>query len=321
MRDNKLKISVCIATYNHENYISACLASVVSQKVDAELEVLVGDDCSSDATRKIIAEYADKYPLLVTPVFHKENIGGSKNYQAIIAKASGDFITHLDGDDFWMPEKLAKQLEFMCQHTECIAVYTNATIFNNKNIPIGIFNNPQPNIFDVNYLLEKGNFLNHSSILYKAQFKNEILKFNSDFIDYRIHLYLAKHGMLGYLNEACVVYRYQSSTSSLDNMPTFINTLYWESILGFKAENVKEESLKKCIRNYYAATCVNSIKQYNLDAVSDGFKRIQKYYGLKYTLKCVYLTIVKLFEVIAFFPLKKVLKVLNSQPIKTFHIR
>ena len=54
MPENRLKVSVCVVAYNHGRYIGDCLASVVGQQVDADLEILVGDDCSTDETREII---------------------------------------------------------------------------------------------------------------------------------------------------------------------------------------------------------------------------------------------------------------------------
>ena len=79
MYKKRLKVSVCIVTYNHGRYIDDCLASVVSQQIDADLEVLVGDDFSTDQTRAIISAYAKKYPDMIYPVFHEKNIGGSHN--------------------------------------------------------------------------------------------------------------------------------------------------------------------------------------------------------------------------------------------------
>ena len=51
---NANKISVIITAYNHEPYIGQCLDSVLRQKGDFTLEVVLGDDCSSDGTRHIM---------------------------------------------------------------------------------------------------------------------------------------------------------------------------------------------------------------------------------------------------------------------------
>ncbi len=52
------RISVCVSTYNHRRYIADCLLSVLSQDVDADVEVWVGDDMSDDGASDIIAALA-----------------------------------------------------------------------------------------------------------------------------------------------------------------------------------------------------------------------------------------------------------------------
>lgn len=321
MVNHRLKISVCIVSFNHEQYISYCLASVISQRIDAELEILVGDDCSTDETRKIITEYTEKYPGLIFPIFHEKNLGASKNYQSLISKATGDFIAHLDGDDFWLPEKLAVQLNFFIQHSECVAVYSNAAVFDNQNRLLGAFNNLQPDVFDINYLLEKGNFLNHSSLIYRANLKNEILKIESNFIDYRIHLNLAKHGKLGYLNETFVVYRYQTLTSMMLNMPIRVEELYWEAILELDAENAKIESLKKSVSYFYFSACINALRRGNLKPITNNIKKIISYKNTNFAIDCVGLAGIHFFMRLAIFPINKIQKLFNTNPIKIFHKR
>jgi glycosyltransferase involved in cell wall biosynthesis len=321
MVNHRLKISVCILTFNHEQYISSCLSSVVSQRVNAELEILVGDDCSTDGTRKIITEYAEKYPALIIPVFQEKNIGGTKNFFSVISKATGDFIAQLDGDDFWLPEKLAMQLDFLIQHPECVAVYSNAVVFDNQNRLLGAFNNPQPNIFDINYLLEKGNFLNSSSTFYHAKFKNELLQIKKDFLDYRTNLTLAKHGKLGYLNETFVVYRYQTPTSMMLNMPIRVEELYWEAILELDAENVRIESLKKSVSYFYFAVCINALRHGNLKPITNNIKKIISYKNTNFAIHCVGLAVIHFFMRLAIFPINKTLKLLNTNPIRIFHKR
>src|SRR5689334_18333358 len=132
MRENRPKVSVCVVAFNHGRYIANCLASVVGQQINAELEVLVGDDCSADETRQIIGRYAEEHPGLIHPVFHQSNIGGTQNYQSLIRRASGSYIAHLDGDDYWLPGKLAEQVSFLEKNQNCVAVYTNAIVVSNS---------------------------------------------------------------------------------------------------------------------------------------------------------------------------------------------
>lgn len=100
------KVSVCVVTYNQEKYIRQCLQSIVDQETDFDFEVIVGDDCSTDGTREIVGEFAEKYPWLVRAVLHQVNAGVCNNYVAIHTAARGEYIAHMDGDDYALPGKL-----------------------------------------------------------------------------------------------------------------------------------------------------------------------------------------------------------------------
>lgn len=127
---NKIKVSVCIVAYNQEKYIAQCLQSIVDQKVDFDFEVLVGDDCSTDATRQIITEFAEKYPGKIKPIFHPQNIGPYKNYEFVHGKARGEYIAHLDGDDFALPGKLQHQVDYLDSHPDCNILWHRMLISN-----------------------------------------------------------------------------------------------------------------------------------------------------------------------------------------------
>ena len=66
-------VSVCVLSYNHENYIRQCLDGIMMQKVSFPIEVIIHDDASTDKSQQIIQEYVQKYPDIVKPIFQKEN--------------------------------------------------------------------------------------------------------------------------------------------------------------------------------------------------------------------------------------------------------
>ncbi len=248
MRENRLKISVCVVAYNHGRYIGDCLASVVGQQVDADLEILVGDDCSTDETRRIIAAYADKYPGLVLPVFHPKNIGGTRNYQVLIGKAEGDYIAHVDGDDYWLPGKLAEQIAFLEENRNCAAVYANAIAISDSGELVGRFNGVLPQQFDLDYLVRKGNFLNGSSLVYRARCRDPILQLQGDALDYHFHILLAGQGALGYVNRVLAAYRRRSATSTMSTNYGFVLELYWKAILCAGSMGADRGALLECVK-------------------------------------------------------------------------
>lgn len=225
-------ISVCIVTFNQQRYIRDAVMSVLAQvnPDEFDLEILVGDDCSTDSTPVILQELVLRHPECITVVKHRPNIGASENLQALMRLSRGDFVAHLDGDDYWLPGKISAQLAFMQLHQECSAVYTSAVVVDAEGVLVGGFSNLQPEIISFDYLLARGNFLNHSSLLYRARFLEQLRLLPLPFIDYMVHLRLAQQGCLGLLPGAYVVYRRMTSTSMLRNQFNQVDANYLQTI-------------------------------------------------------------------------------------------
>ena len=99
---NKYKLSIVAAVYNLEEYLPRCLDALVNQTLD-EIEILCVDDGSTDSAPQIVDEYAKKYPNKVK-AFHKENGGEftSRNYG--LERATGEYVTFVDTDDYVEPD-------------------------------------------------------------------------------------------------------------------------------------------------------------------------------------------------------------------------
>jgi glycosyltransferase involved in cell wall biosynthesis len=245
------------------------------QSCNADLEILVGDDCSKDQTKNIIQEIATTYPGRIIVPERTHNLGASANYQDLIRRTTGDFIAHVDGDDYWMPNKLAEQLDQFQKYPECVAIYSNAHIVDDSGSLIGPFNNKQPELFDIDYLLRKGNFLNHSSTIYRSKFKECALHLAGEFIDYRIHLHLARQGPLGYVNKDLVAYRAGSATSMIRHIPRKVNDLYWEAISDPDIATYSEKNEHSAQVQFYGHILYNSIRRPDFSYASYWTRRIK----------------------------------------------
>lgn len=170
-------VTVCITTCNQRTYIAECLRSVLAQTDDGILEVLIGDDCSDDGTSEVIAEIAGSCPQLVTHIRHGTRLGASKNTQSLIRRARGRYVARIDGDDYWLPGKIRQQVEYLDQHPECVAVYTNAITITKESGRVGMFNDVGDASFDLAALLRRGNFLNNSSGMIRAEWWRRGLRF------------------------------------------------------------------------------------------------------------------------------------------------
>lgn len=97
-----MKISVVVLVYNLEAYVGEAIASVIGQSRSAD-EIIVVDDCSTDASPQVIASFADQVRTLTMP----RNRGALLAALAGVNAATGDIVCMLDGDDAWAPNKLA----------------------------------------------------------------------------------------------------------------------------------------------------------------------------------------------------------------------
>ncbi len=117
---NKPKVSILIQTYNQEKYIVKCLDSILIQETDFDFEIIIGDDASTDSTRKICLEYAEKYPEKIRLILHHRDnqikILGipTSNFNALFNfySSKGKYVAFCEGDDYWTdPRKLQKQIK------------------------------------------------------------------------------------------------------------------------------------------------------------------------------------------------------------------
>ncbi len=221
---------MCVITHNHARYIRRCLQSIVDQRTNFYFEVIIGEDCSSDGTRDIVQEFVNKYPNMFRALLHKTNIGGCNNYRSVHFAAKGEYIAHLDGDDYWNQGKLQSQIDFMECNQECAAVYTNAWVKSDSGELLGVFSSGVKRLFGLSYLLEARNFLTGSSLLYRQKLTDYVIPAAGDFIDFQIHIRLSQCGQLGFINENLVTYTYRSATSILASDNSRVRGLMWKSL-------------------------------------------------------------------------------------------
>lgn len=119
MNREETMVSICCITYNHEKYIAEALDGFLMQETDFNYEIIIGDDCSTDATKSIIEDYCERYPGRIQLISYEENIGAIKNMLYTQNSAKGKYIALCDGDDYWTnPKKLQMQVDFMQNHPD-----------------------------------------------------------------------------------------------------------------------------------------------------------------------------------------------------------
>ena len=118
-------ISVVLATYNGESFLSEQLDSVVAQSY-SNVEIIISDDASTDSTIAIIKAYQEKYGVeKIKANFNKENLGYTRNFEKAISLSSGDYLVFCDQDDIWLPDKIAIQYQTLSE-SNGLAVFSDA---------------------------------------------------------------------------------------------------------------------------------------------------------------------------------------------------
>ncbi|MEH1967921.1 glycosyltransferase [Nostoc sp.] len=113
------KISVIIPVYNSEKTIKQTIQSVLNQTF-SELELIVINDGSQDSTLEVIRQIRDSR----IKVFSYSNAGGNVSRNRGLHRAVGDFVSFLDADDLWTPDKLQSQLKALQENVTAKVAYS-----------------------------------------------------------------------------------------------------------------------------------------------------------------------------------------------------
>lgn len=207
---NELLLSVSMVTFNHEKYIAQAIEGVLMQKCSFDFELVIGEDCSTDNTKKIILDFQKKYPKIIKPIFNKKNIGPNYNIIQLFNKSKGKYIAICDGDDYWTDEnKLEKQLDHLETHPEISLCFHRTNILRNENSKLTVHSlpKPQPN-YSFGDLIEHDLFVPSNSVI----FLNTIKKFPKWFYklpygDIGIYFLVTRNANMGFLPEIMSIYR------------------------------------------------------------------------------------------------------------------
>lgn len=218
MSANEVKVSVCVVTYNQEQYIAQCLQSLVDQETNFNFEVIVSDDCSTDKTTEIIKDFQKRYPDIIKPIFHKKNIGAFENFLFVHNQAKGEYVAHMDGDDYWLQGKLVYQVDLLDKNPDIVQCWTCAYLVNNEGNKVGIFPSKSSRLIYPEIIQTKDIALSyalvghHSTQMYRRSARKlELLK--GPFLDYWVAFVNSLEGKSFYSKEILSFYRIGSIDS------------------------------------------------------------------------------------------------------------
>lgn len=214
-------VSVLMLAYNHAPYIAQAIDSVLAQRTTVPIELIIGEDASTDATHEIVTKYQREFPTAIRVISSDRNVGMHANHARLIDAARGEFIAYCEGDDYWIdPWKLQHQVDYLRAHPEAGAVHTDfdhivmlrgrwrrlsnfqKTRFGERGVPIN----------DIFAKLLCGNFIQTCTLCVRANLSRNfldggLLKDSYSVGDWPLCLYIAARHKFGYLPQSTAVYR------------------------------------------------------------------------------------------------------------------
>jgi glycosyltransferase involved in cell wall biosynthesis len=144
----------------------------------------------------------------VIAILRPVNIGSTKNYQSIHRAARGDYVASIDGDDYALPGKLARQVAVLDASPDCSSVFHSLKVIRSDGSDTGnLWPQFAPERIDADYLFVHHPVFGHSSMMYRRVLLQEFLNESGDKLDFTVYAHLVLRGDILFLNQVLGAYR------------------------------------------------------------------------------------------------------------------
>lgn len=269
MDNSNIILSVCVITYNQESTIRDTMDSILSQEHNYNYEIVVGEDCSTDGTRKILEEYVRKYPDIIKPIYNEENMGAVRNYFNTILHCCGKYIMECGGDDYWLPRKVERQIAFMEENEAIGLVYSDVRIFHQRINRFTRWRHIVRTSFK-NFL--KDDYIIAPSVCFRKSlfdiYYTEIDPLSKNWMmeDYPMWIWFSVNSKISYINKELCVYRENLNSvshsdsiiklnkfcDSVFNVKKYFADLYKINLSKYELENMHFSVYLMQLRNGYS---------------------------------------------------------------------
>ena len=293
--DIKTLVSICCVTYNHEKFIKQTLDSFLMQKTNFPFEIVIDDDASTDNTAKIIRDYANSYPQIISANLRKNNVGGFENVTYCMKRSQGKYIAYCDGDDYWTDvNKLQYQLDAMKRNPQCNMSFHPVERFSENNTYIQTIAHyaDKETIFTTSAIIRSIN-CPASSFLFKKKVLSQHFSLleSIPLMDFFIQILSSLDGGVLYLNKKMSVYSINLSGISTTRYMDYIKTKKHLSD-SMNAIKLVDKYLKYQYHDDFMFICFRSISSmiknrfFTISERMELFEQFKPYLSETYQIKC-----------------------------------
>jgi glycosyltransferase involved in cell wall biosynthesis len=207
-------VSVVMVTYNHQPYVAQAIEGVISQQTRFALELIIGEDCSTDRTREIVVEYQRRYPERIRVLTSATNVGAHANSRRAMQAARGKYMAFCEGDDYWISsDKIQKQVDFLERHPDCAICSHRARVihemgFGAVDFPFDVFPPSPAGLYTIFDIL-KTNFISSCSTVVRRDLIGPYPTWILDvkFGDWPLWAMIARYGTIQLMDDVMAAYR------------------------------------------------------------------------------------------------------------------
>ena len=268
---NSPLVSIIIPAYNREDFIERAVRSVLTQTMP-DLEVIVVDDCSTDATHERAAGLAQADNRV--RVFRQtSNKGAQAARNRGIREARGLYIAFLDSDDEWLPEKLEKQVPLFkgAGNRLGVAYAGYRQVYSDGRTPLDILPFARGNVYRTalsGSIADMNTLLIRQEILEKAGPLDESVR---AFQEWALCISLAKYCDFDYISEPLAVYYLHGGASISTNL--LHNAQGYLDVVNLYKQEINGEVGKRVLAGHYCTAGRLFVKAGDYKAAQECFRQ------------------------------------------------
>lgn len=206
----KPEVSVFSLVFNHEPFLQDYFKGILSQKVNFDFELVIGEDCSTDGSRAVLKHFRDLYPGRIKLLLHEKNLGAALNQKVVLGQCSGKYVAMCEGDDYWIDEgKLQKQYDFMEDNVRFSACFGKSKVLNLKrNSFMNEYQTPKKDVITISDIMNN-HFIPTATFFFRRSLVESDTKFSDTVIsgDIFLEIMLIMNGPFKFFDEYFSVYR------------------------------------------------------------------------------------------------------------------